>query len=659
MATSKTSDSKIAANITRRDFVGGTLIGTGAALLGAAAPIAGSKAAYGSNHSAYKTATSSTSGTDGWTGYAGVGDYARANGNTADVRTSAHLIRDGLSDDLIDAAEDTGEVFDMIIIGGGFSGAGAAYQLKQAFGTSKKCLILDNHGMFGGEAKQNEFEVDGYRIFGPQGSNGFLPPTGNSTLSDEVFRTVGMPMEYSFVAPDPARTSVRTPLDSYDSMFWGERKFDTGYFFQGRDSGNTWVKNPWDNDLKDTPWDETLRADLNRAYSEQKRYYDGPDFGRWLDSMTYKDYLEGVMGLDARVTAHLDPLIAIGDFGLCSDVISAYAAQQLILPGLSAYASSDPIDLHSLPAVYSFPGGNSGYFRHIVKYLNADAIEGEAEFSQILSGKVNFAALDRPENAFSYRLNATVFDVCHDGAPDSADLVSVTYGQNGRTYRIKAKTVVVSVGGWVARRIVRDMPETIRTAYESFYHAPVLVVNVALRNWQFLNKMGISSARWFEGFGTFCSIRRPMETGSDTQPFDPDKPTVLTFYVPFTNPGEDIATQGSLGRQQLLSKSYSDYETEILDQMTMMFADAGFDAARDVAGIVLNRWGHAYVSPQPGFYYPADGSTAPKDIVRAGFGRIQFGHSELGSRMNYRNAITEGGRAADALIDMLKPAVEI
>jgi len=32
-----------------------------------------------------------------------------------------------------------------------------------------------------------------------------------------------------------------------------------------------------------------------------------------------------------------------------------------------------------------------------------------------------------------------------------------------------------------------------------------------------------------------------------------------------------------------------------------MFGAAGFDPGRDIAGIVLNRWGHAYVNAGPGF----------------------------------------------------------
>ena len=224
----------------------------------------------------------------------------------------------------------------------------------------------------------------------------------------------------------------------------------------------------------------------------------------------------------------------------------------------------------------------------------------------------------------------------------------MSYQQDGKVKRVKAKAVVLSIGGWVARHIVSDMPEPIAVAYKQFYLSPVLVVNVALRNWRFLDELGISSGRWFEGFGRFFAIRRPMITGKYTQPYEPDKPAVMTFYVPFNNPGHSMAQQGAIGRAELLRKSYGEYETEIIEQMTRMFAAHGVKAERDIAGIVLNRWGHAYISPQPGFHFGKDGNAAPKDIVKKGFGRIQFGHSELSGYMSHTRALSEGARAAVA-----------
>ena len=59
---------------------------------------------------------------------------------------------------IVKSASPTGEEFDLVIIGGGFSGLGAAYQF-QAKSENKTCLIMDNHPVFGGEAKENEFKI--------------------------------------------------------------------------------------------------------------------------------------------------------------------------------------------------------------------------------------------------------------------------------------------------------------------------------------------------------------------------------------------------------------------------------------------------------------------------------------------------------------------
>jgi len=144
-------------------------------------------------------------------------------------------------------------------------------------------------------------------------------------------------------------------------------------------------------------------------------------------------------------------------------------------------------------------------------------------------------------------------------------------------------------------------------------------------------------------------------TGELTQPFDPDKPAVITFYVPFNNPGYSPTEQGAIGRAELLSKSYADYEKEIVDQMTTMFSDVGFDAEKDIAGIILNRWGHAYISPQPGFHFGKDGQEAPREVVKKGFGRIQFGHSELSGYMSHTRALQEGAEAVSRVMDRRRP----
>ena len=395
----------------------------------------------------------------------------------------------------------------------------------------------------------------------------------------------------------------------------------------------------WSDDLNRTPWSKNLRQDMLRAFKGTETVHDMQGLGPWLDSMTYQTYLDEKLGLDPGVSKYLDPVLAISNYGFGCDVISAYGAYLLELPGMKGYALAD-YDKEAVHSI-SFPGGNSTYARYIVKHLIPGAIPGEG-LQNIALGRINFSALDQPDSPTRIRLNSTAADIRHVG-----DKVQVTYVRNGNIETLLARSVVVSTAGMMARTIVDDMPAAIRENYSQIHHGPVLVANVALNNWRFLEKLGFTAARWYDGFGYFGSIRAPMRIGDQTEPFDPDKPIVMTFYVPFNARGEDIREQGNLGRYRLLGKNFVDYEREIRMHMNDIFAPGGFDARRDIAGIVLNRWGHAYVAPQPGFYFGGPDGAGLTAAIKKGHDRIYYGHSELGSRMNYRNAIAEGGRAAE------------
>ena len=74
---------------------------------------------------------------------------------------------------------------------------------------------------------------------------------------------------------------------------------------------------------------------------------------------------------------------------------------------------------------------------------------------------------------------------------------------------------------------------------------------------------------------------------------------------------------------ELFSTSYADYEQRIIAQMLRLFGSAGFKPKTDIAGIVLNRWGHAYSVPYPGFYGGDSQQPAPRDIIRISISRSQ------------------------------------
>jgi spermidine dehydrogenase len=302
----------------------------------------------------------------------------------------------------------------------------------------------------------------------------------------------------------------------------------------------------------------------------------------------------------------------------------------------------------------SFPGGNDGIARHIVKTLIPDSIPGPNTLEAVCRNAIDFQALDRPGQQSRIRLASTTVWVRHESTPSASNFVTVAYTRGGKVYRVKARSVVMAGGCWTSKLVVRDLPSAHRQAYDQFYRSPCMMANVALRNWRFLYKLGISGCQWFEGLGSFTAIRKLPTFSTDKKTIGPDSPVVLTLKVLFPHPGRPLQDQGNLGRAELLSTPFRDYERQIRAQLTEMFSASGFDPARDIAGIVLNRWGHAYVSPQPGFFFGKDGNPPPRAILRAApFGRIAFANTDLSGTPDHRTAIGEAHRAVSQLLDQV------
>ncbi len=593
---------------------------------------------------------------DEWYGYGGVGDYRLSHGNTPDVVSTAHRIRDG-EFDVLPARFASAEDYDLVIVGAGMAGLGAAVEFARRRQPGQTCLVLDNHPVFGGEAKENAFDVGGTHLIAPQGANGFfIPPevTDPDTARGDPwwYGELGIPRSFTYAEWPDTRRSLGFCNDNYGYLVRGlQENTSVGHFFAGADSGSDrWVVDMFRRDLADAPISAASRSAVLAWYRSGalRRFANDDEARRWLDTMSYRTFLEREAGLGPEGADHADLFLASA-CGLGSDMISAYAAYQLPMPGLT---EPPPAGLHR----HSFPGGNSGYARYFLKTLIPDGIAGTATFEDIITGAIRFAALDRTGQPVRMRLGATVVHVAHDGDPAAAGGVTIVYTRAGELHTLRARAVVMATGGWINRYIVKDLPEAHRAAYAQFRHAPFLVANVALTNWRFLHELGITAAIWQKGeddFGWTCNIRRPMHAGRYQPPLDPDRPAVLSFYTPFFYPGLPIDAQLARGRAELMFTSYAEYERRILRQMERLFGSAGFRAANDVAGLILNRWGHAYSVPYPGFYGGAGDGPAPRDTIRQAYGRIAFGHSELDGLQHWGPAADEGRRAVGQVLDAL------
>ncbi len=609
--------------IDRRDLLNSTLLAAGGILLNAVSPL-------------------ELLAEEDWTGYGGVGDYANSNGNTYEVMTAGHQIRDRVFERKSVQAIDTGEEFDCVLVGGGISGLAGALFFKRQAAPAKKCLVIDNHPIFGGEAKRNEFEVDGHRLMIHQGSAACFQPLPNTFLA-EFYDSIGVNwndfqyQRWSGTKPAMELETAPYPVGGSTSGFFFGAKF-------GHPEG-LWLIDPWGKQLNGAPISQRAREELlnmknadRRPFSEHR--YQPKEHGdaasRHLDSITLEQHLIEAYGLSAdTIRTFLSPIQG-GGSGLGPDVLSAYCE----------YAADVLLPWQYDKGAQMFPGGNAGMARQLLKQLIPDAISGSENMKSICRGSVNFQALDRNRQAVRIRTGATVVSVEHEGDPERAGFVNISYTKGGKLYRLKAKTVVMANGSWTSKHVLRDLPANCREAYAQFHRAPCLMANVAVRNWRFLYKLGLTECQWFEGIGNYLTMRKVATLGTDPATINPDTPTVINLKILFSRPGLSLQEQTVRGRMELLSTSFRSYERQIREQFTTMFARSGFDAKRDIAGIIFNRWGHAYLSPQPGFFFGKDGKGGPGDTLRNHpYGRIAFANSDLSGIMDHRMSILEARRA--------------
>ncbi len=626
-------------SITRRDFLGTALLASGSALLAGLTP-AELLAAQGQEND--------------FTGYGGFGEYSTSNGNTWDVLQAGHAIRDRLYDPLPAGIIDTGEIYDCVIVGGGISGLAAALFFQREAGPAMKCLILENHPIFGGEAKQNEFLVEGKRLIAHQGSAIYQIQYPHSFLA-QFYESIGLQapkLTYQkWTGRDPEFPLSNTPYQAV-----GLEHGQYGFWFGARfnQKPGMWVMDPRGKNLQGAPisnatrieWLRWLKSETAAGTKFEHPKVEGDEISRYLDSITLEQhYMERFHLSRETVRGFLSPVEG-GGSGLGPDALSAYAdyAFEMLHPLPEEEGGSDQM----------FPGGNATIARLMVKTLIPAAIDGPHSVEGVCRNRVNFAALDLAGTPARIRLSSTVVNVAHDGKAGEASSVSIVYSKQGKLYRVKARSVVMAGGCWTTKHIVKDLPETMRAAYGQFYRSPCMMVNVAVRNWRYLYKMGMTGCRWFEGLGNYLEVRKLALTGVEDPTISPDSPVVLSLKVLYSYPGASTEEQGNRGRGELLGTSFRDYERQVREQFSEMFSAGGFDAKRDIAGIILNRWGHAYLSPQPGFFFGNNGQPAAREIIRrAPYGRIAFANTDLAGAMDHRYSILEAKRAVGQLLDQV------
>ncbi|HJO04976.1 MAG TPA: FAD/NAD(P)-binding protein [Acidobacteriota bacterium] len=564
-----------------------------------------------------------------------------------------------------DEAEETGETYDMIIVGGGLSGLAAAYYFRKALPESK-VLVLDNHDDFGGHAKRNEYMVGDRQVIGYGGTmfiTGAYTPEGVALFDD-----IGLDTE-RFHAANPGGPSIVGTYGLQAGVFFDRETFGDDRLVVGTPSGGFGMGDAgvtWTEFLQQTPLNPQAQKDMARLYDDSRDYL--PELSveekvKRLRSMSYKQYLLDVVGVDPQVAVYLHHSIDHnGAAGI--DSISAWGAfRSGWVPGFDGLGLEMPsrnwwekagID-NPFEGIH-FPDGNAGVARLMVRWLIPESLPGST-MEDSVAARVRYEALDRPENDVRIRLNSTVVSARHSGDPRSADDVQVTYVQDGKAYRARAATCVMACYNAVVPYLCPEIPDAQRAALQLAVRKPYVYTNVLVRNWTAFHELGVSNISCPGSFHESILLDWRTNLGDYKAPSNPEEPMVIHLSRTPKAPGLPARDQFRAAREELLATSFETFERNVRDQLGRALANGGFDPARDIEAITVNRWPHGYAGAPNDLYDPEWAYDEPPFVVgRKRFGRITIANSDAAAVSLTSAAFDQAHRAVQELLtDVIRP----
>ena len=553
----------------------------------------------------------------------------------------AHKARDGAYSGALTIDDETGETYDLVVVGAGISGLTAAHLFRRYRGGGARILVLDNHDDFGGHAKRNEFRHDN-RVY--------LAAGGTLDIDTPYY-------PYSYTAR-ALLAELGIDVGSYathlnKSLYQG---LTEGVFFDREHfAGDGLVagagQKSWAQFFSGAPLAAPVRADLIRIHSAAVDYLPALDpvaKAALLKSISYQTFLLE----HARLRLQALPYFAGMAFrnNKRIDTCPAYEASLHGSPGFAGMKiDGEPFpDPHFF---FHFPDGNATIARLLVNRLVPEAWGGQLDMESVALALVDYERLDRTDNPTRIRLRSTAVRVTHEGPPESSRSVQVIYARGGRLARVRGHNVVLACNNNIIRFLVPELPERQKSALAYASKVPMQYTNVLLRNWRPWVKLGIQSVSAPNGYHTELELVPPVSIGGYRFPASPDEPIVVRLTRNPNHPGLPRKTQQALGRQDMLVTPFARIELEVRAQLQRVLGAGGFDAPRDVLALTVNRWPHGYAYTYDSLADPvfAD-ADYPHVIGRQRWGRVSIANSDAGAAAFTNEAIDQAHRAVHDLL---------
>jgi spermidine dehydrogenase len=580
----------------------------------------------------------------------------------------AHSLRDGTFWQKAGKPIDTGEMYDLIVVGGGISGLSAAHFFRERAGKSARILILENHDDFGGHAKRNEFHLGGRLQLLNGGTMLIDSPTPYSAEAEGLMKKLGI---------DAARLDAKcTDHKLYSSMglrsgiFFDKETFGADRLVVGTpgggagdeadDSPSLQASKPvsWAEFMAKTPLSPKVQQEIVRIEEAKVDYMPGlssTEKKSQLSKISYRDFLLNVVKADPGVIPFYQTRTN-GEWGVGIDAEPALDCWALGLPGFqgmnldpgaaphmsysaTGYASGGSSRFH-------FPDGNASIARLLVRDLIPHAMPGST-VEDVVTAQADYGQLDRDGSPVRIRLNSTVVRARNiDG-----DEVEISYASGDKVFTARARSCVLACWNMVIPFLCPDLPAKQKEALHYLVKVPLVYTSVGLRNWTSFQKLGIHGVAAPGSYWMDMRLNWPMDIGEYKSPRNPSEPMLAFLSRTPCKPGLPAREQHKLGRYELLATSFETFERSIRDQLARTLSAGGFDPARDIEAITVNRWPHGYGYEYNPLFDPEwPENERPNVIGRKPFGRIAIANSDSGATAYTDVAIDQAYGAVSELL---------
>jgi len=578
----------------------------------------------------------------------------------------AHSLRDGDFWAKAGKPIETGEQFDLIVVGGGISGLAAAHFFRKT-NPNARVLILDNHDDFGGHAKRNEFDAGGRTLLGYGGTFSIESPAPYSAVAKGLIKELGISIsDYpKYVSKGLYRSHGLEACAYFDKKTFGsdvvvQNPVPVGgtvnEFDDTIDSDEVWNRF-----LAKAPLSDAAKRDL-LSLRKPKDYFprlSSDEKKARLARMSYAKFLTEVAGADPEVVKFYQTAPQ-ALFGVGIDAISAQDAWGFgfmgfagmnLNPGAGKGMNRDVIpNAEADNYFFHFPDGGASIARLLVRKLIPEAIPG-GSVTDLITAKANYGRLDDPSSQVRIRLNSTVVRVRHEGSAATAKSVELTYSRLGKLYTVRAPHAVLACWNMVIPYICTELPEKQKQALHSAAKVPLLYTNVALRNWTSFQKLGACALYAPGGYHSYIKLDLPVSIGDYHCPVSPEEPIVIHMLKTPCRPGFPARDQHRFGRIELFTTDFETIERKIREQLAGALGAGGFDPARDITAVTVNRWPHGYAYEYNSLFdkFWLEGGEIPCEVARQPFGRIVIANADAGAYAYTDGAIDQAWRAVQEI----------